>query len=86
MNPNMRAEIRRVALGYGLEYKISNRRMKHYLAPAFICMRNLHPELRFEDFIAELVRVRQEERTKWPHASYDFENYGIEAWLKTMSD
>jgi hypothetical protein len=86
MNSTVRAEIRKVALGYGLEYKISDRRMKYYLGPAFACLRNMHPGLRYEEFIGELLRIRQEERSKCPPASYDFEKYGIEAWLKAMSD
>jgi hypothetical protein len=81
MNSIVEAEIKKVALGYGLEYKITNRRMKHYLAPAFNCLRNMYPGLRYEEFIAELLRVRQEERLKCSPTSYDFENYGIEAWL-----
>jgi len=84
MEPNLSNGIKEVALGYGLEYKISDRRMREYLAPTYLILRHNHPELRFTAFISEVVKVRAEERKKRGPASEPKE-YGIIASLGDIS-
>jgi hypothetical protein len=47
-------------LGYDLKYKISDMRMEAYLAPAYVHLKKRHSELRFEEFIGELAKVRRQ--------------------------
>ena len=84
MEPKLSNGIKEVALGYGLEYKISDRRMREYLAPTYLILRHNHPELRFTAFISEVVKVRAEERKKRGPASKPKE-YGIIASLEDIS-
>jgi CheY-like chemotaxis protein len=64
MDETVKPEIRKIALGYELKYKISNMRMETYLAPAYVHLKKSHSELRFEEFIKEVVKVRKEERAR----------------------
>src|SRR5208282_2227444 len=51
----VKTEIRKIALGYDLKYKINNMRMETYLAPEYVQLKKGHPELRFEEFIKEVI-------------------------------
>jgi hypothetical protein len=62
MDGTMKTEIREKALGYPLKYRSNNHLMKSYLAPAYLQLRQRHPELRYEEFIEELVKVREQAR------------------------
>jgi len=62
MNSALRAEIKQVALGYDLRYKITNDLMQEYLSPAYLDLRRKHPHLNFVEFVDELVKFRAEER------------------------
>jgi|GEM_PF-6353475 len=62
MDETLKAEIRKIALGYGLQYKVSNMRMETYLAPEYAQLKREHPKLRFEEFIQEVVEVREQAR------------------------
>lgn len=62
MDETLKAEIGKIALGYDLKYKISNMRMETYLAPAYAQLKKRHPELHYEEFIEELVKVRAHAR------------------------
>jgi hypothetical protein len=59
---HQKTEIRKIALGYDLKYKISNMRMETYLAPAYAQLKKRHPKLYYEEFIEELVKVRAQAR------------------------
>jgi hypothetical protein len=37
-------------------------RMETYLAPEYVQLKKRHPELRFEEFIKEVVEVREQAR------------------------
>jgi len=66
MESGLQTEIQKIALGYGLEYKISNYRMQSYLAPAYVVLQRKHPGLSFQTFINEVLRIRAErERKIW---------------------
>jgi hypothetical protein len=58
MNETVKTEIRKIALGCDLKYKISNMRMEAYLIPEYLQLRRRHSELHFVEFIDELVKVR----------------------------
>jgi len=62
MNSALRAEIKQIALGYDLRYKITNDLMQEYLSPAYSDLRHKHPNLHFVEFVDELVKFRAEER------------------------
>lgn len=75
-------------MGYGLEYKITNQRMHDYLAPTYLILRSSHPELRFPEFIGEVVKVRDEERKKQGLVSgsnSDCNKHGVLACLDAVS-
>jgi hypothetical protein len=55
-------EIKRIALGYPLELKISNVFMRVYLAPAYLRLRKKCPGVSFNDFIDEMIQARTEAR------------------------
>ncbi len=59
MNETVKAEIRDLALGYGLIYGINPHLMASYLTPAYLRLRRKHSELNFVEFIEELVKVRE---------------------------
>jgi len=62
MDETVKAEIRKIALGYGLQYKISNMRMETYLAPEYARLKREHPEVHFEEFIKEVIEIREQAR------------------------
>jgi hypothetical protein len=64
MDETVKAEITKIALGYDLKYKISNMRMETYLAPAYVQLKKVHPELHYEEFIEEVVKVRERARKR----------------------
>jgi hypothetical protein len=64
MTEIVKTEIREVALGYGLEYRINPHLMGTYLTPAYLELRRRHSELRFVEFIEELVKVREQARER----------------------
>jgi hypothetical protein len=66
MNETVKTEIRKIALGYDLKYKISNMRMETYLAPEYAQLKQGHPELHYEEFIEEVVKVREQARGQAP--------------------
>jgi hypothetical protein len=47
MDETLKAEISEIALGFELKYKISNMRMKTYIAPAYGQLKRRHPEVNF---------------------------------------
>ncbi len=85
MEAELQTEITQVALGYGLEYKISNYRVQSYLAPAYAVLQRRHPDLSFQAFINEVLRVREEEREKRDPSGCDYKWHGIEAYLDEFS-
>jgi len=64
MDETVKTEIRKIALGYDLKYKISNMRMETYLAPEYLQMKRRYSELCFVEFIDELVKVRADARKR----------------------
>jgi CheY-like chemotaxis protein len=64
MDEAVKTEVRKIALGFDLKYKISNMRMETYIAPEYLQLRRRHSELHFVEFIDEVVKVRAEARTK----------------------
>lgn len=64
MDGTVKTEIREKALGYPLKYRINNHLMKIYLAPAYLQLRQRYPGLRYEEFIEELVKVREQARNR----------------------
>ena len=64
MESVLRSEIRTVALGYDLRYKITNDLMEEYLRPAYLELRRKHPDLNFVEFVDEVVKVRANERKR----------------------
>jgi len=62
MDETLKTEITKIALGYGLQYKISNMRMETYLAPEYGQLKKRHPELHYEEFIEELTKAREQAR------------------------
>ncbi len=64
MDEPVKTEVRKIALGYDLKYKISNMRMETYLAPEYVQLKKGHPELRFEEFIKEVIEVREQARKR----------------------
>jgi len=62
MDEPVKTEVRKIALGYDLKYKISNMRMETYLAPEYAQLKRRHPELRFEEFIKEVIEDREQAR------------------------
>jgi hypothetical protein len=64
MEATLRSEIAKVALGYDLRFKITNELMESYLTPTYFELRGRHPELRFVEFVGELVKVRAKERKR----------------------
>ena len=64
METALRSEIAKVALGYDLRFKITNELMESYLTPTYFNLRKRFPELRFVEFVGELVEVRAEERKR----------------------
>jgi hypothetical protein len=62
MVETVKVEIRKIALGYGLQYKISNMWMETYLAPEYAQLKRSRPELRFEELIQEVIQVREQAR------------------------
>jgi len=85
MEARLQNEIMQVALGYGLEYKISNYRVQSYLAPAYAVLQSRHPDLSFPTFIKEVLRVRAEEKEKRGPSGSDYKWHGIEAYLDEFS-
>jgi len=64
MDETLQTEIRKIALGYDLKYKISNMRMETYLAPAYVQLKRKYLELHYEEFIGKLVEVRAQARQR----------------------
>jgi hypothetical protein len=64
MESGLRSEIAKVALGYDLRFKITNELMENYLTPTYFDLRKRFPELRFVEFVGELVEVRANERKR----------------------
>ncbi len=85
MEAGLQTEIKQVALGYGLEYKVSNYRVQSYLAPAYTVLQSRHPDLSFPTFINEVLRIRAEEREKRGPSGCDYKWHGIKAYLDEVS-
>jgi hypothetical protein len=85
MEAGLQTEITQVALGYGLEYKISNYRVQSYLAPAYVVLQRRHPDLSFPAFISEVLRIRAEERQKRDPSDRDYKWHGVKAYLDEVS-
>jgi len=85
MESGLQTEIQQVALGYGLEYKVSNHRVRSYLAPAYAVLQRRHPDLSFPTFISEVLRIRAEEREKRGPSDYDYKWHGVKAYLDEVS-
>ena len=81
----LQTEITQVALGYGLKYKISNYRVQSYLAPAYVVLQRRHPDLSFQAFINEVLRIREEEREKRDPSGCDYKWHGVKAYLDEFS-
>jgi hypothetical protein len=64
MDETVTTEIRTLALGYDLKYKINPYLMGTYLTPAYLQLRRTHSELHFVEFIEELVSVREQARKR----------------------
>jgi hypothetical protein len=64
MTETVKTEIRALALGYDLKYGINPHLMGTYLSPAYLQLRRRHSELRFVEFIEELVKVREQARSR----------------------
>jgi CheY-like chemotaxis protein len=58
MDEAAKTEVRKIALGFDLKYKISNMRMETYIAPEYLQLRRRHSELHFVEFMDEVVKVR----------------------------
>jgi hypothetical protein len=80
MEAGLQTEITQVALGYGLEYKISNYRVRSYLAPAYVVLQPRHAELSFQTFINEVLRIRAEEREKRDPSDSDYKWHGVKTY------
>lgn len=85
MEAGLQTEITRVALGYGLEYKISNYRVQSYLAPAYRVLQRRHADLSFQTFINEVLRIRAEEKEKRDPSARDYKWHGVKAYLDEVS-
>jgi len=85
MELGLQTELHQVALGYGLEYKISNYRMQTYLVPAYTVLQRRHPDLSFPTFISEVLRIRLEEREKRGPSDCDHKWHGVKAYLDEVS-
>ena len=85
MESRLQTDIQQVALGYGLQYKISNYRVQSYLAPAYAVLQRKHPDLSFRTFINEVLRIRVEEREKRGPSDYDCKWHGVKAYLDEVS-
>ena len=85
MESGLQTEIQKIALGYGLEYKISNYRMQSYLAPAYVVLQRKHPGLSFQTFINEVLRIRAKERGKFGPSECDYKWHGVKAYLDEVS-
>jgi len=81
MELGLQTELQQVALGYGLEYKVSNYRVRSYLAPAYAVLQRRHPDLSFPTFISEVLRIRAEEREKRGPSDRDYKWHGVKAYL-----
>jgi hypothetical protein len=88
MDNLVKTEIRNIALGFDLKYKISNMRMETYLAPAYADLKRRHSELRFEEFISEIVQVREEGRKRAGTGEVPESNPGVapllEEWARAF--
>ena len=85
MESGLRTEIQQVALGYGLQYKISNYRIRNYLAPAYAVLQRRHPDLSFQAFINEVLTIRAEEKEKCSSSDWDYQWHGVQAYLDEVS-
>ena len=64
MDEAVKTEIRELALGYNLKYKINPHLMWDYLTPAYLQLRRRDSALNFVEFIEELVKVREQTRKR----------------------
>ncbi|MGP8143061.1 MAG: hypothetical protein ACLQBU_14395 [Terriglobales bacterium] len=88
MDDTVKTEIGEIALGFDLKYKISNMRMATYLAPAYVQLKGRHSELRFEEFINEVIKIREQGRKKaGAEVAHEADDPGLaallEEWTKT---
>ena len=59
--------------------------MQNYLAPAYGVLQRKHPDLSFQAFINEVLRIRAEEKDKRGSTDWDFQWRGVQAYLDEFS-
>jgi hypothetical protein len=88
MDATAKNEIKKTALGYSLDLKITEVLTYTYLAPAYRQLREKHADLNFKDFMDEVVRIRRETR-KLPfrEAAIEIAHAGVpEEFLKRREE